>query len=57
MVPSGEQSPLLFLLVKSAPAGSYVVQPGDYLLRICRQFGYTLNELVAYNHIVNPDLI
>ena len=33
----------------------YVVQPGDTLFRIGQQYGFTIEELVAYNNIVNPD--
>jgi LysM repeat protein len=39
------------------PAGSYVVQPGDNLFRIGLRFGFTVNELAAYNNIANPNLI
>ena len=39
------------------PTGSYVVQPGDNLFRIGLRFGFTVNELAAYNNIANPNLI
>ncbi len=38
-------------------AASYVVQPGDDLSRIGVQLGSTANELAAYNHLANPNLI
>lgn len=34
-------------------AGYYVVQPGDYLYKIARQFGITVNELKAWNHLTS----
>ena len=39
------------------PVASYVVQPGDNLFRIGLRFGFTVNELAAYNNIANPNLI
>lgn len=43
----------------NSPCGSvYVVQPGDYLMKIARMCGANLNDLVAFNpDIVNPNLI
>lgn len=35
----------------------YTVQSGDYLDKIAKQFGTTVNQLVAWNNIANPDLI
>lgn len=35
----------------------YVVQPGDTLLEIAQKYGVDLDELVAVNHIANPDEI
>lgn len=35
----------------------YVVQKGDCLNDICSRTGFTLNEVVAYNHIDNPNII
>lgn len=40
-----------------APAEERVhtVQPGDTLFRIGQQYGFTIEELVAYNSLANPD--
>lgn len=35
----------------------YVVQKGDCLNDICARTGFVLNEVVAYNHIDNPNII
>lgn len=35
----------------------YVVQKGDCLNDICSRIGFALNEVVAYNHIDNPNII
>ena len=35
----------------------YTVQSGDNLTKIAKQFGTTVNQLVAWNDIVNPNLI
>ncbi|HYO89077.1 MAG TPA: LysM peptidoglycan-binding domain-containing protein [Candidatus Limnocylindrales bacterium] len=35
----------------------YVVQPGDFLARIARQFNTTVSAIVAANNIANPNLI
>ena len=35
----------------------YVVQKGDCLNDICALTGFALNEVVAYNHIDNPNII
>lgn len=35
----------------------YTAQSGDYLDKIAKQFGTTVNQLVAWNNIANPDLI
>lgn len=35
----------------------YVVQKGDCLNDICARTGFALNEVVAYNHIDNPNTI
>jgi len=43
-----------------APAGAertHVVQPGEWLLQIARQYGVDWRELAAYNNIVNPNRI
>jgi len=37
--------------------GGYTVRRGDTLYSIARRFGYTVSQLVAYNHIRNPNLI
>ena len=39
------------------PTGTYVVQPGDTLSKIARQFNTTVAALVQANNIVNPNLI
>lgn len=36
---------------------TYTVQPGDNLTKIARQYGTTVNKLVALNGIKNPNLI
>lgn len=35
----------------------YVVQKGDCLNDICARTGFALNEVVAYNHIDNPNIM
>lgn len=42
-----------------APTGEtiHVVQPGDNLYRIGLRYGFTAEELAAYNGIANPDRI
>lgn len=35
----------------------YLVQKGDCLNDICARTGFALNEVVAYNHIDNPNII
>lgn len=35
----------------------YVVQSGDCLAKICVRAGFSLNEIVAYNHMDNPNVI
>ena len=41
------------------PAGTgeqiHVVQPGDTLFRIGQQYGFTVDELVAYNSLADPN--
>lgn len=42
----------------AAPSGAertHVVQPGEWLLQIARQYGVDWRELAAYNNIVNPN--
>ena len=43
----------------STPGGTvvYVVQPGDYLAKIARQFNTTVSAILAVNNIPNPNLI
>lgn len=33
----------------------HIVSPGDTLFRIGQQYGFTVDELVAYNNLANPD--
>ena len=41
-----------------APATKkYTIQPGDNLTKIAKQFGTTVDTLVRYNRIANPNLI
>lgn len=53
----------LFILVSppviaDAPTAiTYVVQPGDTLTRIALRYGVTVDELVAWNGIADPNLI
>ena len=48
---------LLLLTAAVVAAATYVVQPGDTLWRISRQFGTTVEAIVNANHIPNPNLI
>lgn len=48
---------LLLVTVAVVSAATYVVQPGDTLWRISRQFGTTVDAIVQANHIPNPNLI
>jgi LysM repeat protein len=48
---------LMLVTVVVVSAASYVVQPGDTLWRISRQFGTTVDAIVQANHIPNPNLI
>lgn len=41
----------------STGAHSYLIQPGDTLSGIAERFGVTVDALVAWNDITNPDLI
>ena len=43
--------------INANSAQYYTVQSGDYLDKIAKQFGTTVNQLVALNNIANPDLI
>lgn len=35
----------------------YVVQKGDCLSKICARAGFAVNEIAAYNHIDNPNVL
>ncbi|RIK23107.1 MAG: hypothetical protein DCC51_04165 [Anaerolineae bacterium] len=50
---------VVLLLVTAAvvSAATYIVQPGDTLWRISRQFGTTVDAIVQANNIPNPNLI
>ena len=43
--------------INANSAQYYTVQSGDYLDKIAKHFGTTVNQLVAWNNIANPDLI
>ena len=43
--------------INANSAQYYTVQSGDYLGKISIQFGTTVDQLVAWNNIANPDLI
>ena len=42
---------------KSSGAEYYTVQRGDNLTKIANRYGTTVNQLVAWNNIANPNLI
>ena len=44
-------------LASAAKDGIYVVKSGDTLSELAVQFNVSLNDLVAWNHIQNPNLI
>lgn len=50
---------VVLLLVTAAvvSAATYIVQPGDTLWRISRQFNTTVDDIVRTNNISNPNLI
>ncbi len=50
---------IVLLLVTAAvvSAATYIVQPGDTLWRISRQFGTTVDSIVQANNIANPNFI
>jgi hypothetical protein len=52
--PHGEIPPLPTVDVTPTPI-LYTVKPGDTLGKIAEQFGVTIDELVAINHLDNPD--
>lgn len=35
----------------------YVVQPGDSLAEIARKYHVTVEQLMKWNHITNPDIL
>lgn len=39
------------------PGPVYIVQEGDYLSSIAERFGVSIDELISYNHLANPDLL
>ena len=47
----------MLVTVAVVAAATYVVQPGDTLWRISRQFGTTVDAIVRANNIPNPNLI
>lgn len=48
---------LLLVTVVAVSAATYIVQPGDTLWRISRQFGTTVDSIVRANNIANPNFI
>lgn len=48
---------LLLVTVAVVSAATYIVQPGDTLWRISRQFNTTVDAIVRTNNIPNPNLI
>lgn len=49
---------MLILTTAAVSAAAYLVRPGDTLWRISRQFGTTVNAIVAANPVItNPNLI
>lgn len=46
----------LCVQVQSTPR-TYVVQPGDWLAKIARQFGVNMTVLAQVNHLWNPNTI
>ncbi len=40
-----------------AAAGSYTVQPGDYLTKLARERGLSVAQLVAWNHLVSETVV
>lgn len=56
-VPGGTLAPTIIPTVPAPAVRSYVVQPGDTLYRISVQFGVTMDAIMRYNNISNPNLI
>lgn len=48
---------LLLVTVAVVSAATYIVQPGDTLWRISRQFDTSVDAIVQANRIPNPNLI
>ena len=48
---------LMLVTVALVSAATYIVQPGDTLWRLSRQFGTTVDAIVQANNIPNPNLI
>lgn len=48
---------LLLVTVAVVSAATYLVQPGDTLWQLSRQFGTTVDAIVQANNIPNPNLI
>jgi len=42
---------------ETPPGPVYIVQEGDYLSSIAQRFGVSMEDLIAYNHLTNPDLL
>jgi len=42
---------------ETPPGPVYIVQEGDYLSKIAQRFGVSIDDLIAYNHLSNPDLL
>ena len=60
LIPLGTRSTVLAQGETSASDAqtiTYTVQAGDTLSKLAKQYGVTVDELVAWNNIENPDLI
>lgn len=59
--PAEEPPPAVEPTPEPPPAATgeqiHIVQPGDNLYRIAERYGFTYQELAAYNGIANPDRI
>jgi len=42
---------------ETPPGPVYIVQEGDYLSSIAERFGVSVEDLIAYNRLANPDLL
>ena len=59
-IPVADAAPAAATATAAAPAPAttkYTIQPGDNLTKIAKQFGTTVEALVRYNGIANPNLI